>query len=115
MIGNFKLVRRISFNLPGYSSVPLTFENVYVDRFNSIFKGFYLLVGAQDVNIYNIENQNQVVFTKIRSTERFGSGLGASDVLSVNIVESNQLMGEELRIINYLNTCVEKNFYRVSE
>lgn len=115
MTGNFRLVRKISFNLPGYSSLPLVFTDVYVDRFNSVFKGFYLLVSAESVTVEHIEKTQQIVFTKVRSTERFGAGLRASDIVAADIVARNELTTEELRIINYLNKSINSNFYRVTE
>lgn len=115
MIGNFKLVRKISFRLPNYSSLPLTFENVYVDRFNSIFKGFYLLLNADEISGENVNDQQSIIFTKVHSTERFGAGLNASDILFVDIVDKRDLTDEELKIITYLNLCIKNKYYHVVE
>lgn len=115
MIGNFKLVRKISLNLPMYSSLPITFENVYIDRFNSIFKGFYLLVSADDISVDNIGLNREITFRKVRSTERFGAGLNASDIISASIVPKQELSDDQLRIINYLNKVIDSKYYNTVE
>lgn len=115
MISNFKKVRKISFHLPRYSSLPLTFENVYADRFNSIFRGFYLLVSVDDIDIENVDKRRLITFTKVRSTERFGLGLKASDVVLSDIFEERELTEDERAIIKYLNECIENKRYEIIE
>ena len=115
MIGNFKKVRKISFHLPRYSSLPLTFENVYADRFNSIFRGFYLLVSVDDIDIENVDKRRLITFTKVRSTERFGLGLKASDVVLSDIFEERELTEDERAIIKYLNECIKNKRYEIIE
>ncbi|MFA5502994.1 MAG: hypothetical protein WDA35_01225 [Bacilli bacterium] len=115
MIGNFNLVKKITLILPDYSSKPITFENVYCDRFNSIFKGFYLLLDADKIDSEKIEENPQITFVKIPSSERFGLGLKSSDILDVDIVKPIELTAEQKQIINYLNRCIEAKNYTVKE
>lgn len=115
MIGNFKKVKKISFHLPNYSSLPITFEDVYVDRFNSIFKGHYLLISVNDISVENVERYQKVTFIKIRSTERFGMGIKASDIVYVDDVPKNELTDDEVKIINYLNKVIDNQNYRELE
>jgi len=111
MNGNFKLVRKISFIEPHYSSTPIVFENVYVDRFNSIFKGFYLLRDENTIKAEQFNPKTIVTFKKIKSTERFGFGLKASDIVEADIVPAEELTYEQKTIIVNLNRCIDEGRY----
>jgi hypothetical protein len=83
MTNNFKFAKRIRFTLSDK-----VYENVYWDRFNSIFKGYYVVV-PEDTMKYEV----------VRSTERFGS----QDVVLVDEVKKPDLTEERLVHIAKLN------------
>ncbi|MDR3318922.1 MAG: hypothetical protein LBS99_05725 [Clostridiales bacterium] len=84
MTGDFKFVRKIKFRLH-----PDMFVDVYYDRFNSIFKGHYIVVDS-----HNLSNT-----VKVPSTERFGS----QDVEYFELVPKDQLTPEQIYAIGQLN------------
>ncbi|MDR2828555.1 MAG: hypothetical protein LBV51_03960 [Acholeplasmatales bacterium] len=99
MIGHFKYVNKIKFAL-----CKETFTGVYYDRFNSIFKGFYLVVRENSMsNVESIDALNNNVFIKIPSTECFGS----QDVLEVEEVEEHFLSEKQKRDIKLLNLKIK--------
>jgi len=111
MTGDFKLVRKISFLEPHYSKTPIIFENVYVDRFNSIFGGFYFLKDADSIPVEKLGPQVKIKFKKLYSTERFGFSLKASDIVSVDIVSNDELTEDQKVIIAFLNRCINEKHY----
>ena len=84
MLNDFKYARRIRFML----SEPKVYENVYWDRFNSIFKGYYVVVPA-DTMKYEV----------VRSTERFGS----QDIIILDAVPKAELTEDQHVNIAKLN------------
>lgn len=111
MIGHFKLAKKITFILPHYSSMPITFNNVYYDRFNSIFKGFYFLIPEESTTDGQLNNTPIVRFKKLRSTERFGE----QDIVDIIRVDENILTEEQKSVIKYLNYCINNNKFQFVE
>jgi hypothetical protein len=89
MNANFKYVQEIKFRL--YDK---TFKNVYYDRFNSIFKGFYIVASSDDLK------NNQAY--KIDSTERFGQ----QDIELITKVGQIELKDEQKKDIGKLNAII---------
>jgi len=103
MIGNFRLANR-------FATVKSknTYENVFFDRFNSVFKGFYLLVTQQQL-IEMIQGDNPITFTKIPSTERFGS----QDVTQLEFFNPELITPEQKKMITFLNSLIGTKSYQV--
>ena len=96
MIGNFRLANKFATINSRY-----IYENVYFDRFNSIFRGFYLVVGQQQL-AEMIQNNNVITFTKIPSTERFGS----QDITKLEFFDPMLITPDEKKIIHMLNVLI---------
>jgi hypothetical protein len=97
MIANFKKVKEVKF-----LNNDKTFKSVYVDRFNSIFKGIYVVATEECI-------KNKAKFIAIRSTERFGS-LNSIDVISIDIQADSNLSKHEKEVIKLLNcTLTDKD------
>jgi hypothetical protein len=96
MIGNFRLANKFATVNSKY-----VYENVYFDRFNSIFKGFYLVVGKQQLDEM-IQNNQVITFTKIPSTERFGS----QDITQLEFFDPTLVTPDEKKIIHMLNALI---------
>jgi hypothetical protein len=87
MIAHFKYVKEIKFKLS-----EKTFKNVYYDRFNSIFKGFYIVASHDDI----LKCQAY----KINSTECFGQ----QDIEIIS--KSNDLSSEQIKDLGILNSGI---------
>jgi len=85
----------------------MVYEDVFFDRFNSIYKGFYLLVGQQQL-AEMIRSYSGVTFIKIPSTERFGS----QDVTILEYADPNRLTEDQRKMIYMLNSLIQTNNYR---
>jgi len=105
MIGNFRLANKF---VSVYSKY--THENVFFDRFNSVFKGFYLLVNEQHL-AEMIKNNSPITFWKIPSTERFGS----QDVTWLEYRDPNLLTQEDHNMIRILNSVIDTGYYNTAD
>ena len=102
MIGNFRLANRFATVLSQN-----TYENVFFDRFNSVFKGFYLLVGQQQL-AETVLNNECITFIKIPSTERFGS----QDVTDLEFYDQDLLTSDQRKFIYMLNSVIDTGAYQ---
>ena len=102
MIGNFRLANRFATVRSKY-----VYENVYFDRFNSVFRGFYLVVSPQQLEEM-LRTNSVITFIKIPSTERFGS----QDVTQLEFFDPNQLSPDQKKIIYMLNSVINTGNYR---
>jgi hypothetical protein len=98
MIASFKFVKTIKFMLNSK-----TFENVYYDRFNSIFKGFYL--------VGNEELIKKRILYKIPSPECFGP----QDVEYIEKMDKSKLIKQQQITISRLNTGFKNNEFKIKE
>jgi hypothetical protein len=96
MIANFKYVKSIKFKLS-----KKTYKNAYYDRFNSIFKGFYL--------IGNEETIKKRTLYKIPSTECFGQ----QDVEYIEKIQKSELTKTQQMTISQLNTGLKNNEFKI--
>lgn len=103
MVGNFKLANRFATVRSKY-----VYDNVFFDRFNSVFKGFYLLVGQQQLADM-IQANSIITFTRIHSTERFGS----QDVTQFQLVDPALITPEQKKMIYILNSVIDTEYYQV--
>lgn len=106
MEANFKPALRFATRLSKY-----THEYVFYDRFNSIFKGFYFVIGKSQAQ-QHFNSKTDPVFTKIPSTECFGS----QDVTIIDKVDHSNLSVQDRHVLSYLNASVATKRYKtVSE
>jgi len=106
MIANFKFAKKFSTGLSKY-----TYENVFFDRFNSIFKGYYLVIPEQQL-FDCIKQGVQPALIKIPSTECFGS----QDVTLLEYAEPNDMTHDRQKAIFFLKHAIDtKNFTTVQE
>ena len=103
MIGNFRLANKFA-TVRSKS----TYEDVFFDRFNSVFMGFYLIVGQQQLKEM-VQNNSMITLTKIPSTERFGS----QDVTELEFFDPNLLTPDQKKLIYLLNSVIDTKSYRV--
>ena len=103
MIGNFRLANKFATVLSKF-----VYENVYFDRFNSVFKGFYLVVGEQQLSEM-IQSNSVITFTKIPSTERFGS----QDVTQLEFYDPNLITPDQKKMMYLLNSLIDTRNYAV--
>ena len=105
MIGKFRLAKRFSTVL-----AKGMYQDVFFDRFNSVSRGFYLLVGQQQL-AEMVQNNNIITFVKISSTERFGS----QDITQLEFYDPKLLTPEQKRMIYLLNSVIDTGCYSVVE
>ena len=105
MIGNFRLAHKFGTILS-----KRIYENVFFDRFNSVYKGFYLVVGEQQLNEM-IQNNWPIKFLKIPSTERFGS----QDVIALEFYDPNTITPDQRKLIYMLNSSIQNGSYQTVE
>ena len=103
MIGNFRLANKFE-TLKSKD----TYEDVFFDRFNSVHRGFYLVVGQQQL-VDMITKNSMVAFTKIPSTERFGS----QDIIQLEYHDQELLTPNQKKMIYLLNSCIDTGNYLV--
>ncbi|MCL2675428.1 MAG: hypothetical protein FWE84_02400 [Firmicutes bacterium] len=102
MVGNFRLATKFAVGFSQY-----VYENVFFDRFNSIFKGFYLVISEQQL-ADTIKNNLVVTFTKIPSTECFGS----QDVTLLEFCDPREMTHDRQKMIYFLNSVIKTENYR---
>jgi hypothetical protein len=102
MIGNFRLANKFATVRSKF-----VYENVYFDRFNSVFRGFYLVISPQNLEEM-LKNNYGITFIKIPSTERFGS----QDVTQLEFADPNLLTPDQKKIIYMLNSVINTGNYR---
>jgi len=102
MVGNFRLADKFATVM-----TRIVYEDVFFDRFNSVFKGFYLLVGQKQLADM-IQSNSGITFIKIPSTERFGS----QDVTQLELYDPNLLTPDQKKMIFMLNSIVNTGNYR---
>ena len=103
MVGNFRLANKFA---TVYTRQ--VYEDVFFDRFNSIFKGFYLLVGQKALEEM-VSTNSAITFIKVPSTERFGS----QDVTLLEYFDPNLLTPDQRKLICILNSVVNAGSYRL--
>jgi len=102
MVGNFRLA-----DVFAAVRSKLVYNDVFFDRFNSVFKGFYLIVGQQQL-AEMIQRNDYITFVRIPSTERFG----AQDVTQLQLRDANLLTDEQRKMIVILNSVISTGSYR---
>ena len=102
MIGNFRLAVAFSARLSAR-----VYEDVFYDRFNSVFKGFYLVVGRERL-AEMVQRGEGIAFIKIPSAERFGS----QDVSRLEYADPSLLTDDQKKLIYLLNAVIESGGYR---
>jgi len=102
MIGNFRLADKFATGLSKY-----TYENVFFDRFNSIKRGFYLVITEQQL-AETIRTNGVVTFIKIPSTECFGS----QDVTLLELANPAGMTHDRQKMIFFLNNVIRSETYR---
>jgi len=105
MVGNFRLANRFATVMSRY-----IYDNVYFDRFNSVYKGFYLVVGEAQL-AEMIRSNSPISFVKIHSTERFGS----QDITQLEYFDQNYLTPEQRNMIFILNSAINTGRYLAYE
>ena len=101
MIGNFRLANRFATSLSKF-----IYEDVFFDRFNSVYKGFYLVIGQRQL-AETVQNNYPITFTKIPSTERFGS----QDITQLELFNPNALTQDQQKLIYILNSVISTGSY----
>ena len=101
MVGNFRLANRFATVRSKY-----VYTDVFFDRFNSIFKGFYLVIGQQQL-AETVRNNAPITFTKIHSTESFGS----QDITQLEFFDPNFLSPDQKKLIYILNSVISTGTY----
>ncbi|MDR0491187.1 MAG: hypothetical protein LBH28_08105 [Oscillospiraceae bacterium] len=102
MVGNFRLA-----NVFAAVMSRLVYNDVFFDRFNSVFKGFYLLVGQQQL-AEMIQRNDYITFVKIPSTERFGH----QDVTQLELRDTSLITPNQQKMIVILNSVIATGSYR---
>ncbi|MCL2670955.1 MAG: hypothetical protein FWF10_02840 [Clostridiales bacterium] len=109
MKGNFRLANQFETVLSKRRH-----ENVFFDRFNSVFKGFYLVIDEREL-AEMVQQGREITFRKIPSTERFGS----QDIVRVEFynLESADLdrITEVKKMMYFLNSVIDTSNYRTIE
>jgi len=105
MIGNFRLVKKFASVMSKF-----VYEDVYFDRFNSVRRGFYLVVGQQQLADM-IRNNQRITFIKIPSTRNYDS----QDVTQIEFYDRYSLSEEQRRMITLLNSVISTQSYSVIE
>jgi len=103
MVGNFRLANKFATVLSNG-----TYEDVFFDRFNSVFKGHYLVVEQKHLEAM-VQNNSGITFIKIPSTERFG----AQDVMQLELFDPNLLTPDQRKLIYMLNSVIDTGCYSV--
>ena len=101
MTGNFRLARKFATSLSKY-----IYEDVFFDRFNSIYKGFYLVISQQQL-ADTVQQNLPISFIKIPSTERFGS----QDITQFQLYDPNYLTPDQQKLIYILNSVITTQSY----
>ena len=106
MKGNFRLANKFEAALSKH-----TYENVFFDRFNSVFRGFYLVVGEREL-AEMVREGREITFRKIPSTERFGS----QDVVRLEFFDlagaDEERAVQVKKMMYFLNSVIDTNNYR---
>ena len=105
LFGNFRFAKKF-----GTITSKVTYENVYFDRFNSVRRGFYLVVGERQLT-EAIESGETITFIKIPSTERFGS----QDVIELEFASPGEITPGHRKFIYLLNNLIGTKSYKVLE
>ena len=101
MIGNFRLARKFASALSKY-----IYEDVFFDRFNSVFKGFYLIVPEHQLGEM-VQTGSLITFIKVPSTERFGS----QDVTQLEFCDPDLITPDQKKLIYLLNSVIDTGQY----
>ena len=101
MTGNFRLANKFATVKSKF-----VYDDVFFDRFNSVFKGFYLVVGQKQL-AEMLQRNSAVCFTKIPSTERFGS----QDITQLEFYDPALLTPDQKKLIYMLNSVIDTGCY----